>query len=147
MSLCSSQGNSKGAVFPCCPRIFHSYLDFLNPIGQCRTFETLKIPKQNPEDTFRLVKPKVLTAKSKIATRCLESLVEPALSAEPFEHQKGEIIIKFENKWLGLGSSVSYQCHGLLRKLSKVSTLAPKYKSFFQISLDQKREKYIMFFL
>ena len=26
----------------------------------------------------------------------------------------------------GLGSSVSYQCHGLLRKLSNITDLAPK---------------------
>ena len=42
----------------------------------------------------------------------------------------------------GLGSSVSYQRHGLLCKLSKITTLAPKLKSSrIQISFDENEEK------
>ena len=61
-------------------RLFHSLLDFLNPIGQCRTFETLKSLKQKPKGAFTLSlgnsmeklpgsKPKVCTA----AARGLET--------------------------------------------------------------------------
>ena len=36
--------------------------------------------------------------------------------------------IRLDLEWCiqGLGSSISYQCHGLLRKPSKITTLAPE---------------------
>ena len=48
----------------------------------------------------------------------------------------------------GLGSSASYQCHRLLRKLSKTTTLAPKSESLqIQIYFDENKRQNMYFFI
>ena len=48
------KGTLKGQFFQDSLRLFHSWSDFLNLVGQSGTIETLKIQKQKLKRAFRL---------------------------------------------------------------------------------------------
>ena len=64
-------------------------------------------------------------------TKCC---LEPSSSSSSWDsHSKVQTLCLYSRQWgwpEGLGSSFSHPCHGLLRKLSKITTLAPKYQRF-----------------